>query len=92
MYGSSLKLKTESSLISSAKSEMCVESPQPLFIENSGVLMAALIPWSVAGSAPRAMLGVGADVLPHALLLWLLPVVYLFTKRFYYPEKQKQKT
>ena len=53
-------------------------------IENSGILIAGLIPWSIACSIPLAMLGADASALPYALLLWLIPLCYLFTKKRYY--------
>ena len=49
-------------------------------IENSGILIAGLIPCSI----PLAMLGADASALPYALLLWLIPLCYLFTKKRYY--------
>ncbi len=54
-------------------------------IENSGILIAGLIPWSIACSIPLAMLGAGPGAIPYALLLWLIPICYLFTKRRFYP-------
>ncbi len=59
-------------------------------IENSGVMIAGLIPWSIACSIPLAMLGADAQSLPYAALLWLPPVCYLFTKRRFYSEKAVQ--
>ena len=37
-----------------------------------------------ACSTPLAMLGAYASALPYALLLWLIPLCYLFTKKRYY--------
>ena len=54
-------------------------------IENSGIMIAGLIPWSIACSIPLAMLGADGRSLPYAALLWLTPVCYLFTKRRFYP-------
>ena len=54
-------------------------------IENSGIMIAGLIPWSIACSIPLAMLGAGNGAILYALLLWLVPGCYLFTKRFFYP-------
>lgn len=59
-------------------------------IENSGILIAGLIPWSIACSIPLAMLGSDAGALPYALLLWLIPVCYLFSKRRFYPENRSE--
>ena len=59
-------------------------------IENSGVVMAALIPWSVALSVPMAMLEIDSlKGLPWCVLLYLLPLCYLATKRWFYPQKER---
>lgn len=54
-------------------------------IENSGILIAGLIPWSIACSIPLAMLGAGNSAILYAFLLWLIPLCYLVTKRWFYP-------
>ena len=53
-------------------------------IENSGILIAGLIPWSIACSIPLAMLGAGNGAILYAFLLWLIPICYLFTKKIFY--------
>ena len=53
-------------------------------IENSGILIAGLIPWSIACSIPLAMLGAGNGAILYAFLLWLIPVCYLGTKKWFY--------
>jgi NhaC family Na+:H+ antiporter len=52
-------------------------------IANSGVVLAGLIPWSIACSIPLSMLDVGMEALPWFVLLYLIPICYLFTKRFF---------
>lgn len=52
-------------------------------IANSGVLLAALIPWSIAIAIPLTMLGVGLEAIPWCALLYLVPICYFFTKRFF---------
>ena len=59
-------------------------------IENSGILIAGLIPWSIACSIPLAMLGADSSALLYALLLWLIPICYLFTKRFFYLRRAQE--
>ena len=59
-------------------------------IENSGIMIAGLIPWSIACSIPLAMLGAGNGAILYALLLWLVPGCYLFTKKFFYNTKAKE--
>ena len=56
---------------------------------NSVVTIAGLVPWSIACSVPLSMLGVGVEALPYASLLYLIPICYLFTKRFFYPVKSE---
>ena len=58
-------------------------------IANSGVTIAGLIPWCIACAVPLSMLGVGAEALPYACLLYLIPLCYLFTKHFFFPAKSK---
>ena len=60
-------------------------------IENSGILIAGLIPWSIACSIPLSMLGSDYRAIPFAFLLWLIPICYLFTKRFFYPSVSSKK-
>ena len=57
-------------------------------IANSGVTISGLVPWCIACSVPLSMLEVGPSALPYACLLYLIPICYLFTKRFFYPEKK----
>lgn len=52
-------------------------------IENSGVVIAGLVPWSIAITVPLAMLGVGLEAIPWCVLLYMIPLCYLFTKRFF---------
>ena len=56
-------------------------------IENSGILIAGLIPWSIACSIPLAMLGASNRAILYAVLLWAIPICYFFTKRWFYPVK-----
>ena len=48
-----------------------------LDIENSVILVSGLVPWCIACSVPRAMLGVGAGAVPYAFYLWLVPLWWL---------------
>ena len=54
-------------------------------IANSGVLIAGLVPWSIAVAIPLAMMEVGSSAIPYAALLYLIPLCYLFTRRFFLP-------
>lgn len=59
-------------------------------IENTGITMSALVPWAVSCSVPLAMMGAGYGALPYAVLLWLIPLCYLPTKRWFYPADRKE--
>lgn len=57
-------------------------------IANSGVTIAGLVPWCIACAIPLSMLGVGAEALPYGALLYLIPLCYMFTKRFHFPPRK----
>ncbi len=57
-------------------------------ISNSALLIAGIIPWSIACSTPLEMMGADSSAIPFAFLLWLIPLCYLFTKRWFYPRKK----
>lgn len=52
-------------------------------IANSGVMIAGLVPWSIAITVPLSMLDVGLEAIPWCVLLYLTPLCYLVTKRFF---------
>ena len=58
-------------------------------ISCSVVTIAGLIPWCIACSVPLSMLGAGFDALPYACYLYLIPLCYFFTKRLFFPNKEK---
>lgn len=47
---------------------------QALCLEDSAVLLPAMIPWSTAFTVPAAAMGVGAVCLPGAFFLYLVPL------------------
>ena len=55
-------------------------------LENSIIIIAGLIPWSVAAAVPLSMLGVGSKALLYSCFLYMVPLCYLFTKRIWYPK------
>lgn len=57
-------------------------------ISNSALLIAGIIPWSIACSTPLEMMGASTEAVPCAFLLWLIPLCYLFTKRRFYPQNR----
>ncbi len=54
-------------------------------ISNSALLIAGIIPWSIACSTPLEMMGADSSAVPYGFLLWLIPLCYLFTKKRFYP-------
>ena len=53
-----------------------------LDVENSGIVMAALIPWNIAGSVPLQMLDAGSGAIPYMVLLYMIPLCYGLTKKW----------
>lgn len=62
---------------------------QAVDMENSGIVLSALIPWNIAVSIPMVMLGVDERALLYAVLLYMIPLVYGLTKRWVYPAKKQ---
>ena len=46
--------------------------------ENSVILIAGLVPWCIASSVPRAMLGVGSGAILSGFYLWFVPIWWYF--------------
>jgi NhaC family Na+:H+ antiporter len=48
-----------------------------LDLENSGILLSALIPWNIAALMPTTALNVGtAGYIPYAFFIYILPIAY----------------
>ena len=62
---------------------------QAVDMENSGIVLSALIPWNIACSIPLVMLGVDERAIPYAVLLYMIPLVYGLTKRWVYPARKQ---
>lgn len=60
-------------------------------MENSGIVLAPLIPWNISVSIPLIMLGENAKAIPYAVLLYAIPICYGFTKKYFYPKEKKSK-
>lgn len=50
-------------------------------MENSVILIACTIPWSIGCSVPLALLGADFKSLPFAVFMYAVPICYLFTKK-----------
>jgi len=57
-------------------------------IANSGVTIAGLVPWSIALTVPLQMLDADLSAVPYAVLLYLIPLCYLFTRKFFVPAQR----
>ena len=58
----------------------------PIDIENATVLISVMIPWNIACTVPLEMMGVGVKTLAYSYLIFLLPVLYIFTKRIWFKD------
>ena len=47
-------------------------------LENSAVVIAPLIPWSIAGAVPLASVGAPLSSIALAFYLYLIPIWYFF--------------
>jgi NhaC family Na+:H+ antiporter len=53
-----------------------------LDMENSVILIACYIPWSIGWSVPASFLGVGAEAMPYACYMYLMPLTWMMTKKY----------
>ena len=53
-------------------------------IENTAILFAGMVPWSIACSIPLATMDVGFGAVGYGFLLWVLPLCYLVTKPWFF--------
>lgn len=56
-------------------------------MENSVILIACFVPWSIGCSVPLSFFGVDFHALPYAVYMYAMPICYWFTKKHWYPEK-----
>ena len=65
-----------------------------LDVENSGIVMAALIPWNIAVSVPLQMLDADPSAIPYMVLLYMIPLCYGLCKKWLirglFSEKEKE--
>ena len=57
-----------------------------LDIEDSAIVIAALIPWNIAVAVPMVILSVGAGCIPYAVFLYILPLYRIF---FEFPTQRR---
>jgi NhaC family Na+:H+ antiporter len=51
-------------------------------IEDTAIVISALIPWNIAGAVPAATLTANSSYMIYAFYLYLLPLINLITKKF----------
>ena len=56
-------------------------------MENSVILIACMIPWSIGCSVPLGFFDVGPKAVLFAFYMWLVPICYWFTKKRWYPAR-----
>lgn len=61
-----------------SKEELAVD------LENSGIVLSAMIPWNIAGSIPLHMLGADVSAIPYMVLLYMIPLCHGLTKRWFF--------
>ena len=57
-----------------------------LDMENSVILLACFIPWTIGWTVPTSFFGVGAEAMPYAVYMYLVPLCWLLTKRRLFPQ------
>ena len=62
------------------------DSALALDIEDSSVVVSALVPWNIAVSVPMIMLSAGVSCIPYAVFLYVLPLYRMF---FSFPAERR---
>ena len=56
-------------------------------MENTLIIIVGMIPWCIACSVPLTIFNIGAGAVPWAVYLYLVPLMYLFTKRRWFKDR-----
>jgi NhaC family Na+:H+ antiporter len=59
-------------------------------IEDTAIVISALIPWNIAGALPAAALTADSSYSIYSYYLFLLPLASLVAKKFNFPSLQKK--
>ena len=54
-----------------------------LELENSVILIACLIPWTIGWTVPTSFFGVGAEAMPYACYMYMVPLCWLVMKKYF---------
>lgn len=52
-----------------------------LDLENTVIVISAIVPWNIAGAVPAAVLSADSGFIPYALYLFFVPLTYFFTRK-----------
>ena len=58
-------------------------------LENTAIIISALIPWNIAGAVPAAALTAGSSYILYSFYLYLIPLVNLIMRRFKVDNRHK---
>ena len=61
-------------------------------MENSAIILAAVIPWNLACSIPHEMLGAGPGAVPYTVLMFMIPLCHALTGKWLMGEKRERTT
>ena len=65
----------------SYKKRKLTDSRLALDLENTVIVLSAIIPWNIAGAVPAATLAADAGFIPYSFYLFLVPLVTLWQRR-----------
>ncbi len=57
-------------------------------LENSAIVLAAVIPWNIACSIPHQMLGAGPGAVPYTVLMFMIPLCHALTGKWFMGAKR----
>ncbi len=58
-------------------------------LENSAIVLAAVIPWNLACSIPHQMLGAGPGAVPYTVLMFMIPLCHALTLKWLMGGKER---
>ena len=70
--------------ISTEEDDYRIKEELAIDMENSVILIACMIPWSIGCSVPLGFFDVGPKAVLFAFYMWLVPICYWFTKKRWY--------
>lgn len=70
-----------------ADDDSLIKEELAIDMENSVILIACMIPWSIGCSVPLGFFDVGPAAVLYAFYMWLVPICYWFTKKRWHPAR-----